>query len=386
MRHRPGLPILSVLGLNMQLPASSTMSPVLPVSGDDAGSPRKRELRAEQPKKKLVRRLARDYSQRWRGLFQIAFLVLNLAIGAQFYLFVRYHESGGKTLAVSRPPGVEGWLPIASLMQLKAFLLTLEIPAIHPAGLVLLLAFIGISVVFRKAFCSWLCPVGTLSEGLWLLGRRLFKKNIRLPRWADIPLRSLKYVLLGLFLYAVLGMPVEGIRAFLESPYGLIVDVKMLNFFRFLSLTGLVVVGLIVGLSLFVKNFWCRYLCPYGALLGLFSKFSPSRIVRVPDACVDCGKCARACPSLLAVDKLIQITAMECTGCYECVAVCPAEGALNMRFGKKRILSAQWVALGLAAIFLGFVATAMATGHWHTNIAPDVYFQLIPRAEEFGHP
>ncbi len=337
-------------------------------------------------KKKLIRRLAPDYSQRWRGVFQIAFLLLNLAIGVQFYLFVRYHESGGKTPAVSRPPGVEGWLPIASLMQLKAFLLTLEFPAIHPAGLVLLLAFIAISLVFRKAFCSWLCPVGTLSEGLWLLGRRLFKKNFALPRWADIPLRSLKYVLLGLFLYAVLGMPVDGIRAFLESPYGVIVDVKMLNFFRFLSLTGLVIIGVIVGLSVLIKNFWCRFLCPYGALLGLFSKFSPSRIVRVPDACVDCGKCAKACPSLLRVDQLIQITATECTGCYECVAVCPAKGALDMRFGKKRILSPRLVAIGLAAIFLGFVATAMVSGHWHTRISPDLYFELIPRAQDFGHP
>ncbi len=365
----------------MRLPQSSDVSANTPFS-----PPAKRELRAIQPKKKLIRRLASDFSQRWRGLFQVAFLLLNLGIGAQFYLFVRYHESGGKTLAVSRPPGVEGWLPIASLMQLKAFLLTLEIPRVHPAGLFLLLAFIAISVIFRKAFCSWLCPVGTLSEALWQLGRRILKKNLALPRWADLSLRSLKYVLLGLFLYAVLGMPVDGIRAFLESPYGVIVDVKMLNFFRFLSLTGLVVLGAIVGLSVLVKNFWCRYLCPYGALLGLFGKLSPSRIVRVPDACVDCGKCARACPSLLAVDKLIQITSAECTGCYECVAVCPAQGALDMRFGRKRILSARLVAMGLAGIFLGFVATAMVTGHWHTNISPSVYFELIPRAQEFSHP
>lgn len=363
----------------MQFPHSFA---ILPEAGQQAPS----APGPERKKKKLVRRRVPDYSQRWRGLFQIAFLVLNLGIGAQFYLFVRYHESGGATLPVSRPPGVEGWLPIASLMQLKAFLLTLELPAIHPAGLVLLLAFISISLLFRKAFCSWLCPVGTVSEGLWLLGRRLFKRNLSLPRWVDIPLRSLKFILLGLFLYAVLGMPVEGIRAFLESPYGLIADVKMLNFFRFLSLTGLMVIAVLIVLSVLVKNFWCRYLCPYGALLGLFSRYSPSRIVRVPDACVDCGKCTKACPSLLPVDKLIQITASECTGCYECVAVCPAEGALDMRFGKERILSARLAAIGLAAIFLGFVAAAMVSGHWHTNIAPDLYFELIPRAEEFGHP
>ena len=343
-------------------------------------------LKQRRQKKKLIRRLTSDVSQKWRGWFQMAFLMLNLLIGAQFYLFVRYYESGGRSIPVSRPPGVEGWLPIASLMQLKAFLLTLEMPSLHPAGMVLLLAFISISFVFRKAFCSWLCPIGTVSEGLWLIGRRLFKRNFALPRWIDIPLRSLKYLLLGLFLYAVATMPVTGIRSFLESPYGIIADVKMLNFFRFLSLTGAIVIGVLIVLSLLIKNFWCRYLCPYGALMGFFAKFSPSRIVRVPEACIDCGKCTKACPSLIQVDKLIQITSTECTGCYECVAVCPAEGALAMRFGKKRILSPRLVAAGLAAIFLGFVGMAMLTGHWHSDIPPSVYFDLIPRAGEFGHP
>jgi polyferredoxin len=343
-------------------------------------------LRAKKTRKKLVRRAAQDYSQRWRGAFQLGFLALNLWIGIQFYLFVRYYESGGTTFKVSRPPGVEGWLPIASLMQLKAFVLTWEVPQAHPAGLFILLSFLTISFLFRKSFCSWLCPIGTVSESLWLFGKKLFRRNFRLPRWADIPLRSLKYILLGLFLYAVLGMPVEGIQAFLTTPYGLIADVKMLNFFRFLSLTALIVIAILVILSILVKNFWCRYLCPYGALVGLFSRFSPSRIVRVPDACVDCGKCAKVCPSALQVDKLIKINSEECTGCYECVAACPAEGALAMRFGRKRILSARLMGFSVAAIFLGFVGMAMLTGNWHTELADWIYFDLIPRAHEFGHP
>ena len=49
--------------------------------------------------------------------------------------------------------------------------------------------------------------------------------------------------------------------------------------------------------SVFVQNFWCRYLCPYGALLGLTSLLSPLRIRREPAACIDCAKCAKACPS-----------------------------------------------------------------------------------------
>ena len=63
-------------------------------------------------------------------------------------------------------------------------------------------------------------------------------------------------------------MSVPAIRAFLEGPYGMVDDVKMLNFFRFLGLTGGIVVALLVVASVFVQNFWCRYLCPYGALDG----------------------------------------------------------------------------------------------------------------------
>ena len=154
-----------------------------------------------------------------RGV-QIAFLFLNIWIGLQFYFWVRYFETGGATVYMSRPPGVEGWLPIASLMNLKYFVLTGAVPELHPAGMFLLVAFLGISIVFRKAFCSWLCPIGTLSEWLWKGGRELFGRTFALPRWADLPLRSLKYILLALFVWVVVTMPVPDIYAFLTSPYG----------------------------------------------------------------------------------------------------------------------------------------------------------------------
>lgn len=343
---------------------------------------------AEAPKarKTLVRRRARDYSQSLRRTVQALFLALNVWIGVEFVLFVRHYETGGQSVWVQRPPGVEGWLPIASLMNLKAFLLTGEVPRLHPAGMFLLLAFLAISFAFRKAFCSWLCPVGTLSEWLWKFGRSTFGRNFFLPRWADIGVRSLKYILLGLFLYAIGSMPVDGIRAFLEGPYGVISDVKMLNFFRFLSVPGAVVVGLLILASVFVQNFWCRYLCPYGALLGWAAKFSPARIRRAPELCIDCAKCARACPSRLSVDKLITIGSVECTGCLECTAACPAEGALLVSVPGKRALPAWAMAAGIALIFFGIVGWAQWAGHWHTNIPSSVYQDLIPRAHDFSHP
>jgi polyferredoxin len=337
------------------------------------------------PKKRFIRRRG-DRSQLMRRTVQAAFLLLNLWIGARFYFFVRYYETGGHGALVARPPGVEGWLPIAGLMNLKYLLSTGLVPGVHPAGLFLLLAFVGMSFAFRKAFCSWLCPIGTISEWLWQGGREVLGRNLALPRWLDIPLRGLKYLLLGFFGWAIAQMATADITAFLESPYGVIADVKMLNFFRHMGTTAAVVIAILVVLSVLVKNAWCRFLCPYGALLGLVSIASPVRIRRNADACIDCAKCAKACPSLLPVDRLASVKSPECTGCLECVAACPAAGALDLSAGRRWRIPAVAVAVGVVALFLGLVGYAKASGHWQTRTDEAVYFELIPKASAFGHP
>ena len=76
------------------------------------------------PKKKLIRRTDRDYSQALRRGYQFAFFLMNVWLGGQFYLWVRHYETAGASAFVSRPAGVEGWLPIAGMMNFKYFLLT----------------------------------------------------------------------------------------------------------------------------------------------------------------------------------------------------------------------------------------------------------------------
>lgn len=344
------------------------------------------------PRKKLIRRTDRDYSQALRRGYQFAFLLLNVWLGGQFYLWVRHFETAGRSPYVPRPAGVEGWLPIAGMMNLKYFLVTRHIPALHPAAMFLLVTFLAISFLFRKAFCSWLCPVGTVSEYLGKLGKKVFGLNFRLPRWVDIPLRGLKYLLLGFFVWAVSSMSANAIAAFLRSPYGIVADVKMLNFFRFIGQTGLIVFDMLVVASVFVQNFWCRYLCPYGALLGITSVFSPLRIRRNLETCIDCAKCAKACSSNLPVDQLVTIKSAECTGCLGCVAVCPVEGALQMAL--PQMAAAQtarrmptWAfAAGVAVLFFGIIGFAKTVGYWKSDIPQAVYKQLVPHANEASHP
>ena len=348
-------------------------------------------------KKPFIRRFGRDTSQRTRHIVQGFFLLLNGWLGIQFYLWARYYERGGVGLKVPRPAGVEGWLPIAGLMNTKYLLVTGRVPEIHPAAMYLFIGFLLMSVLLKKAFCSWLCPVGTFSEFLWRVGRRFFGRNLRLPRWLDIALRALKYILLGLFVAVIGVMSAEALDGFMGTPYGLLVDVKMMNFFRDMGITAAVVIALLAVLSMLVQNFWCRYLCPYGALMGLASLLSPVKIRRDAEACIDCSKCSKACPSGLAVDQLVQIRTVECTACMACVAACPAQDALQLALPPRKATAAaeRWrrrsltpaaVCAVLAYFFFGVVLLARATNHWQTNLPPEVYMHLVPRANQLTHP
>jgi polyferredoxin len=357
------------------------------------------------PKKKLERRAVSDRSQNIRHIVQFAFVLLNVFLGIQFYLWVRFIELGSVDFQVPRPAGAEGWLPIAGLMNFRVFVSTGRVPVIHPAAMFLFMAFVAMSLIAKKSFCSWLCPVGSFSESLARLGKKLFRRNLRLPRWLDIPLRGLKYLLLGFFVFIIAGMSAAAIEEFMATPYGIIADVKMLNFFRNMSATAAIVIAALVVLSILVEHFWCRYLCPYGALMGLVSLLSPLKIRRNAQACIDCAKCAHACPASLPVDKLVQIRSVECTACMACIASCPAEGALQFSLAQGRAFSAgpapappaslpryrrpvtplAMVTI-LAVIFFGLVLMAKATNHWETHLPQEVYQQLVPNASLATHP
>lgn len=214
-----------------------------------------------------------------RHVVQAGFLLTVLLIGWEFVRFVHGLEAG--RVVGTRPPGVEGFLPVAALLSLRHLFSTGEVHSVHPAGLVILLLVLALGLLAKKAFCSWVCPVGTISEALAALSLRLFRRKLRLPRMLDLPLRSLKYLLLAFFVYAVFfQMGPLAVADFLDSPYNRVADVKMLYFFERISPCGLQVLLALVGLSIVIPSFWCRYLCPYGALLGALSLLSPLKVTR----------------------------------------------------------------------------------------------------------
>ncbi|MGA8890098.1 MAG: 4Fe-4S binding protein [Anaeromyxobacteraceae bacterium] len=316
---------------------------------------------------------------------QGAYLAFLLLVGWEF---VRFHAQavGPGPVTASRPPSVESFLPISALVGLKRFLLTGYWDPVHPAGLTILAAAIVGALLARKAFCGWICPVGTLSRGLeWLGGKLLWRRRWpAVPRWLDLALSSVKYLLLAFFAWAILWqMPLEALDGFLRSPYNVAADAKMLHFFLDLSSTaGVILLGLVL-LSLVVKNAWCRWGCPYGALLGLASWGSPLRIVRDTAACTDCGACTRACPVDIPVQHRAVVRSPECTGCLSCVAVGTVPSCLGV--SRSRRVSPWLVpALGVGTM-LAFWGVAVATGFWTTEVPLELFRQAYRMAPSLGH-
>jgi NAD-dependent dihydropyrimidine dehydrogenase PreA subunit len=323
--------------------------------------------------KRFLWRLRED-PQFLRSTVQLAFVLLCIWIGFEFHLFMKWGMSGGESGYIERPPGVDGFLPIASLMGLLHWLYTGTINTVHPAGIFIFVAIVGIGLLLKKAFCSWMCPVGTLSESLWMLGQKLFGKNVTVPRWLDYPLRSLKYLILGFFVWTIFGMSARVLEMFLYSPYNRVSDIKMYLFFADISNFALAVLLILVLGSIVIKNFWCRYLCPYGALLGSLSWLSPIKITRNESNCIDCELCTRVCPANIKVHEATRVHSDECMACLNCVQICPVKQTLELKttITGTRIPNIVFASL-LVGLFVAITGLAMLSGNWQNNIEKDEY-------------
>ncbi|MFC2135286.1 4Fe-4S binding protein [Bacteroidota bacterium] len=330
--------------------------------------------------------------QKYRFWVQSVFVLLCIWIGLEFHFFVEYLESGGSAEFYERPPGVEAFLPISALMSVYYFVLSGVIHNAHPAGFFILLGVITVSFVFGKSFCSWICPVGFLSELIGDFGDKvsikLFKRKIKVPALLDYPLRSLKYLLLGFFVYSIFFSMTElALKYFLDSSYNVISDVKMYYFFADISRFSLLVIAVLFGLSIIFRNFWCRYLCPYGALLGILSLLSSSKIKRNTETCIDCNLCTKACPSFIKVDKVKTVISDECSTCLNCVDACPVKDTLELKtvYLNKRIPK-KFVAFGIILIYIAVTGFGIISGHWHNNISKEEYLKNYNNINSIGHP
>ncbi len=327
---------------------------------------------------------SRSYLRPLRYAVQAGFFLLTLFIGWRFYQFVQQFLEAGRPFA-ERPASVDAFLPIGGFMAFKYFLFTGIVDPVHPAGFILFFAIVGISLVMKKGFCGWICPIGTLSQWVWMAGEKVFGRNFRIARFGDVSLRSLKYVLLGFFIVIIGVMPMWSTAMFFISDYYKTVDVRMMKFFTDMTTVTMWVLIALAGLSVFYKNFWCRYLCPYGALLGLVSRLSPFKIRRNEAKCVHCHACTRYCPTLIDVENKQAVKSEECFGCLTCVSRCPEKDALDLTFElrkKTRVVKPWFFPVILVALFYLVIGVGMLAGKWQSKIPYEEYKALIPEVQK----
>ncbi|MEW6707215.1 MAG: 4Fe-4S binding protein [Pseudomonadota bacterium] len=169
----------------------------------------------------------------------------------------------------------------------------------------------------RGLFCGWLCPFGSLQEGLYKIARALGLKKWQrqLPRhWHD-RLKWLKYaVFVGLLAVSMVSMTTAEMLAEVE-PFKTTFLVGVMN--RAWPY-GLFVAALL-GISIFVERPFCKYLCPLGAALAMPSTFRWFGLKRKPD-CASCKACAVGCGAQ-AIDADGRIDHRECLHCLDCMVL-----------------------------------------------------------------
>lgn len=192
---------------------------------------------------------------------------------------------------------------------------------IHESSFVLMVIGFLLAILFGPVFCGWVCPLGTVQEWVSGLGRKLFRRRFNhfVPAKLDNILRYLRYLVLAWVLYMTAA---TGTLIFAEyDPY-----FALFNFWSDeVALSGLAILGVSLGLSLFVERPWCKYACPYGAVLGLSNLFRVFSIRRSETTCKADGACSILCPMNIPVDSQTTVRDHQCISCLECAseAICP---------------------------------------------------------------
>lgn len=259
-----------------------------------------------------------------------------------------------------------------------------------------------------KLFCSYVCPIGTVSEWIGRLGDKLkIRKNV--PELLDRPLRSLKYILLFITIYIT--MTTSELFCKEYDPYFAVVNLFNNNDINLIfAITALAIT--ILG-ALFLRLFWCKYLCPLGAMSNIFLNIPAAGLVvviyftaiflgaqlslvwllgglvligllnevifkkslwlpfpkirRNEETCTDCNFCDDKCPMAINISKVKVVRHIDCHLCTDCVYNCPHRNILsvNEKKGFKYLAPAALavlivVSLGMAS----FYELATITERW----------------------
>ncbi len=271
-------------------------------------------------------------------------------------------QGGGPT----GPPTVDALCPFGGAATLYRAVAGGEyLTRTWPSSIILLSGTVLLALLFRRAFCGWLCPLGAMQELFSTIGRKLHWRRALHGNPVDRGLRWVKYLVLVVILAATWATGELVFRPY--DPWASYAHITAgIEEIRTEFLVGTIVLIASLLVSLVVDRPWCRYLCPLGALLGPISKLGAARIVRNTSTCINCRRCDAACPVDIEVQSMQQVTDAECLACGECVGVCPVSGTLQFKAGK-RAVSPVAVGLAAVAIFFGVIFAAKAAGVWKSR-------------------
>ncbi len=229
-----------------------------------------------------------------------------------------------------------GW-PINWLLELDPLtaLATVLATGTLYGNLAWALVTIGLTVLVGRFFCGFVCPVGTISQFTGWLARRGQGAAVRVEANRHRPFQALKYYILAFLLaLALTGSLQTGLIDPLPLIYrsvnltlapladrGVNVLSEAPRYYASAWLIGVVLLT-VVGLNLVLPRFFCRFVCPLGALFGLLARFTPWRLGKTDDRCGDCRLCEEYCEG--ACRPSGKIIGGECVLCFNCFDCCPA--------------------------------------------------------------
>lgn len=242
-------------------------------------------------------------------------------------------EEAGVVIPLIGGVSIHGICPFGSVVSIYQMITTgTMVKKVHEAANVVFGLVLISAVFFGPVFCSWMCPLGTVQEWISDIGKRLkvFGK-IKVPNKVHNLLKYGRYAVL-LWILFVTARSGDIIFQSYDPYYALF------NFYTGeVAISALIILVAVLITSLFLERPWCKYACPFGAVLGVTNKFRIFTIKRNSQTCIDCKVCDTACPMGIEVSNVNKVSDTLCNSCLTCTSdnICPVNDTvkIDLRMG-----------------------------------------------------
>ena len=227
---------------------------------------------------------------------------------------------------------VERYCPFGGIETLLPWLRnTGTLCSLSTVNISMFFGVLALTLVFRRVFCSHICPMGAVFEWTGIFGRKYMVGKWKMPSLLDRALKWVKYPLLILILFSTWKVGELVFRSY--DPYYVLFTAGKGHEVQPWSIALMAVVLVAAAAA---PLFFCKYLCPLGACLAPLSKFGATKIRRDAEKCTNCGACEKACEWQVPIVKGEVVRSGECSNCLDCIRACPEEGALSLVIGRTK--------------------------------------------------